>query len=215
MHSTRTLKRTLLSGVQSTQCYENQAQITCILFFLNLFLSDFFFYLFSVSCLQCYSCVREDMPDALQHCALYPPLEWVIFNAIVNCSSGQNNCLISKIIEINTVSSSHENVLPILSAHTPAVLDPTKTERIIVHLTVGKISVTMEQGLHQRVYLRLRLDIRLRLHKRLHLRLKLQLRLQGKHRLGSRPGTCFGPFLFVSWFVKLSYVYLLSLYQHH
>lgn len=52
--------------------------------------------MFSVSCLQCYSCVREDEPDALQYCAL--PSSGLGNNAVVNCSSDENHCTIVKTI---------------------------------------------------------------------------------------------------------------------
>ena len=56
-------------------------------------------------------------------------------------------------------SSLHENVLRNMSARTPAVKDPTKTENIIVNLAVGEISVTMVQDLHLRLH-RVRLQLK-------------------------------------------------------
>ena len=52
--------------------------------------------MFSVSCLQCYSCVREDESDALQYCAL--PSSGLGNNMVVSCSSDKNRCTIVKTI---------------------------------------------------------------------------------------------------------------------
>lgn len=52
------------------------------------------------SCLQCYSCVREDKPDAGEFCK-FPSSSELGENTIVNCSEGQNRCMITKMTQDN------------------------------------------------------------------------------------------------------------------
>lgn len=52
------------------------------------------------SCLQCYSCDREDNSDAEEFCK-FPSTSELGKNAIVNCSKSQNRCQITKTIQDN------------------------------------------------------------------------------------------------------------------
>ena len=52
--------------------------------------------MFSVSCLQCYSCVREDKSGALQYCAFNS--SGLGNNMVRNCSDIENRCTIVKTI---------------------------------------------------------------------------------------------------------------------
>lgn len=52
------------------------------------------------SSLQCYSCDREDNPDAEEFCK-FPSTSELGKNAIVNCSESQNWCKITKTIQDN------------------------------------------------------------------------------------------------------------------
>lgn len=55
-------------------------------------------FLFSASSLQCYKCIREDVPNgADKYCEI--PSSSLGNNSIVNCSSGKNRCIITKTIQ--------------------------------------------------------------------------------------------------------------------
>ncbi len=59
-------------------------------------------FLFSASSLQCYNCVREDKPDADKYCEITNSS--LGNNTIKNCTSGDNRCIITKTVKMDSVT---------------------------------------------------------------------------------------------------------------